>query len=271
MISVAMVDIADFPTGRHAQICGLASKPELNDAYCVCLGPNPDNAERVKVVTRAGTQLSLRPANLKLAELLPGSRVCMVGLATAAKYNGKLGEVLSWDKDRWIVDLDCNGADKAERKSFRAENLVIVPAEVKRKRPAEEPQVEAKRIKVADLKDIESNDETRIARTLVRLMYELPIVAQKCICVLGTKQKVTVVSELAQHLTDKNNDGLLRRPLKPGEKVKGIEELDAEEQCLMIAERRARALANMVRINYCDLLGFLKQGLQEPRFKKRDV
>merc|ERR1712150_151417 len=96
-----------------------------------------------------------------------------------------------------------------------------------------------------------------------------PIVAQKGICCLATKQQVTVMHELAQHLTDKQNDGLLRRPLKPGEKVKGIEELDAEEQCQIIAQKKARALATMVQTNYKDMLGFLKQGLQEPKFKKR--
>jgi len=74
--------------------------------------------------------------------------------------------------------------------------------------------------------------------------------------------------ELAQHLTDKQNDGLIRRPLRPGEKVKGIEELDAMEQCLQIAERRVRALATHCRINYCDLLGFLKAGLKEPKFNR---
>jgi len=260
-----MTDISDFPRGAHAQITGLASKPELNDEYCASLGPNPDNADRLLVVTKSGSRLSLRPSNLKPAELLPGSRVCMVGLEKAAQYNGKCGEVLSWDKDRWIVDLESK-----ERKSFRAENLVIIPAAVSKKRAAEAPQVEAKKVKAADLRDLESSDEQKVGRALVRSMREFPIVAQKCICVLATKQTVTVMHELAQHLTDKQCDGYLRRPLKPGEKVKGIEELDAEEQCLAIAERRARSLANMTRINYCDLLGFLKQGLQEPKFRKKD-
>jgi len=126
-----------------------------------------------------------------------------------------------------------------------------------------------KKLKTTDIKDFESSDETVVARALVRCMREFPLIAQKCICCLSTKQTVTVMHELAQHITDKQNDGLIRRPLKPGEKVKGIEELDAEEQCLMIAERRARALAGMCRINYCDLLGFLKQGLEEPKFKRR--
>merc|ERR1712241_1543910 len=75
------------------------------------------------------------------------------------------------------------------------------------------------------------------AQMLARNLREFPLIAQKCICCLATKQTVTVMHELAQHLTDKQNDGLLRRPLKPREKVKGIEELEAEEQCLMIAAR----------------------------------
>mmetsp|Transcript_8357 Transcript_8357/g.18264 ORF Transcript_8357/g.18264 Transcript_8357/m.18264 type:complete len:267 (-) Transcript_8357:71-871(-) len=253
-----------FPCGTHAQIVGLASKPALNEEHCVSRGPNPDNAERVTVITRSGSCLSLRPSNLRLAELLPGSRVAVVGLTKAAQYNGQLGEVHSWHGDRWIVDLDSK-----ERKSFRSDNLVIVPAAVpSRKRAAEEPVVEAKRLKTVDLKDLESNDEARIAKALVRLMHEHPIVAQKCICCLASKQTVTVMYELGQHLTDKRNDGLIRRPLKEGEKVKGIEELDAAEQCVMIAERRARALAGMCRINFCDLLGFLKQGFKEPQFER---
>jgi len=235
--------------------------------YCVSRGSNPDNTERVTVITRNGSQLSIRPANLKPAELLPGSRVCVVGLTNAAQYNGQLGEVLSWQGERWIVDLDSK-----ERKSFRSDNLVLVPAAVNsKKRPAEEPTVEAKRIKAPDLKDLESNDEQRIARALVRCIHDFPEVAQKCICVLATKQTITVMHELAQHLTGKQGDGLLRRALKPGEKVKGIEELDALEQCVVISERRARTLANLVRINYCDLLGFMKNGLQEPKFRKREA
>lgn len=259
------MDCSDYPIGTHAQITGLAAKPELNDEHCVSLGVNVDNGDRVKVVKRDGAQLSLRPANLKLAELLPGSRVCMVGLANAAQFNGKFGEVLSWQGERWIVDLDSK-----ERKSFRAENLVIVPKAVTKKRASDEPLPEAKKLKKTDLTDLESNDEQKIGRALIRLIYEFPIIAQKCICVLASKQTVTVICELAAHLTNKQNDGLLRRPLKPGEKVKGIEEMDALEQCTTISERRARALANMVMINYCDLLGFLKQGLQEPKFKKKE-
>jgi len=260
-----MEELAEFHCGVHATISGLGSKPELNDEHCVSLGLNPDNQERVLVVLRSGMRLSLRPSNLKAAELLPGSHVVVVGLTNAAQYNGKSGEVVSWHGERWIVDLD-----NKERKSFRSENLVIMPERVaSRKRPADAPEPEAKKLKTTDIKEFESSDETVVARALVRCMREFPLIAQKCICCLATKQTVTVMHELAQHLTDKQNDGLLRRPLKPREKVKGIEELEAEEQCLMIAERRARALAGMCRINYCDLLGFLKQGLEEPKFKRR--
>uniref|UniRef100_A0A7S1QFF0 Uncharacterized protein n=1 Tax=Alexandrium catenella TaxID=2925 RepID=A0A7S1QFF0_ALECA len=262
-----MVDntVDQYPSGTHAQITGLGAKPELNDDYCVSRGPNPDNPERLFVLLRSGSQLSIRPVNLKPAELLPGSHVTVVGLTNAAKYNGQTGEVLSWHGDRWIVDLDSK-----ERKSFRADNLVIVPERVNtKKRAAEEPEPEAKKLKKSDLKELESTDESVVARALARNLREFPILAQKCIAVLASKQQVTVVHELAQHLTDKQNDGLVRRPLKPGEKVKGIEELDAEEQCILITERRTRALAGMVRINYCDLLGFIKQGFNEPKFRVR--
>mmetsp|Transcript_100121 Transcript_100121/g.311928 ORF Transcript_100121/g.311928 Transcript_100121/m.311928 type:complete len:266 (+) Transcript_100121:90-887(+) len=261
-----MVDtsVDQFPSGTHAQITGLAAKPELNDDFCVSRGPNPDNAERLFVLLRSGARLSIRPANLRPAELLPGSRVTVVGLTNAAQYNGQIGEVLSWQGDRWIVDLESK-----ERKSFRADNLVIMPARVNaRKRPTEEPEPEVKKLKTSDLREIESTDETVVARALARALREFPILPQKCICCLATKQTVTVMHELATHLTDKQNDGLLRRPLQPGVKVKGIEELDAEEQCLAIAERRTRALAGMVRINYCDLLGFIKQGFKEPAFNR---
>merc|ERR1712039_10080 len=112
-------------------------------------------------------------------------------------------------------------------------------------------------------------DESVIARALLRCLREFPILTQKCLCCLATRTTMTVMHELGQHLTDKQNDGLLRRPLKPGEKVKGIEELDVLEQCLMITERKVRTLAGMVRINYCDLLGFLKQGLKEPQFNRQ--
>mmetsp|Transcript_100232 Transcript_100232/g.283833 ORF Transcript_100232/g.283833 Transcript_100232/m.283833 type:complete len:273 (+) Transcript_100232:34-852(+) len=263
--------VGSFPCGAHAQICGLASKPQLNDEYCVSRGVNPENSERLNVLTKTGAQLSIRPSNLKCAELLPGSRVTVVGLNNAAKYNGQFGEVLSWQGDRWIVDLDSkDGKDSKERKSFRSDNLVIMPQRVNaRKRPTEEPEPEAKKVKTADLKDLESNDESVIARALVRCLREFPVLAQKCVCCLATKQQMTVMHELAQHLTDKQGDGLLRRPLRPGEKVKGIEELDAIEQCLLITERRARSLAGMCRINYCDLLGFLKQGLKEPKFNRQ--
>jgi len=259
------VTVADFPSGTHGQITGLAAKPELNDEYCVSKGPNPDNPERLFVVTKTGAQISIRPSNLKPAELLPGSRVTMVGLANAAQYNGQVGEVLSWQGERWIVDLESK-----ERKSFRSENLVLLPARVAKRKAEEAPAPEAKKMKASDLKELDSNDEALMAKTIQRAIREFPEVAQKCICCLATKQSMTVMKELAVHLTDKQNDGLIRRPLRPGEKVKGIEELDAIEQCNQIAERRVRALATHVRINYCDLLGFLKQGLQEPKFKKKD-
>lgn len=246
----------------------MASKPELNNEFCVSKGPNPDNKERLLVLLRSGSQLSIKPVNLQPAELLPGSHVTVVGLANAAQYNGKQGEVLSWQGDRWIVDLD-SATEKKERKSFKSENLVIMPERVSaKKRPAEGPEPEAKKLKASDLKDLESSDETVVAKALVRAFREFPILTQKAICVLATKQTVTVMHDLAQHLTDKQGDGLLRRPLKPGEKVKGIEELDAEEQCLIIAERKARSLAGMVRINYCDLLGFIKKGFKEPKFNR---
>lgn len=264
-----MLEVGDFPSGTHAQIQGLASKPELNDKHCVCRGPNPDNKERVTVITQTGAQLSLRPGNLRPAELLPGSRVAVVGLTNAAQYNGKFGEVFSYHGDRWIVDLDSD-SDKKERKSFRSDNLVIVPEAVaSKKRQADEPEVEAKRLKTTDLKDLESADESVVARALGRILVEFPILAQKSVCCLATKQRVTVMSELAAHLTDKQNDGLLRRPLVPGVKVKGIEELDAEDQCQQIVARKTRALAGMVRINYCDLLGFLKLGFKEPKFNRK--
>mmetsp|Transcript_9393 Transcript_9393/g.17011 ORF Transcript_9393/g.17011 Transcript_9393/m.17011 type:complete len:263 (-) Transcript_9393:53-841(-) len=255
---------SDFPCGTHAQVTGLAAKPELNEQYVVSCGPNPDNPERVNVVTRTGATLSVRPGNLKPAELLPGTRVTIVGLANAQKYNGQCGEVLSWQGDRWIVDMDSK-----ERKSFRSLNLVIIPAAVAaKKRPAEEPEVETKKLKTADIRDLTSPDEALIAKALQRCIREFPIVAQKCICCLATKQTVTVMHELAMHITDRQNDGLVRRVLKPGEKVKGIEELDALEQCAVIAERRSKALAGMCRIDYCDLLTFLKQGFKEPKFNR---
>jgi len=267
-----MGEVADFPCGTHGQISGLAAKPELNDQYCVSRGVNPDNTERLNVLTRSGATLSIRPANLRPAELLPGTRVQVVGMINAQKYNGASGEVLSWQGDRWIVDLESSLLlEKKERKSFRSDNLVIVPVAVSKKRPAEEAEVESKKLKTSDLKDFSSDDETVVGRALVRTMREFPIVAQKCVCCLATKQTMTVMHELAQHLTDKNGDGLLRRELRPGEKVRGIEELDAMEQCGIIAEKRARALATMVRINYCDLLGFLKGGFKEPKFKLRST
>eukprot|EP00933_Yihiella_yeosuensis_P069349 TRINITY_DN7580_c2_g1_i2.p1 TRINITY_DN7580_c2_g1~~TRINITY_DN7580_c2_g1_i2.p1 ORF type:complete len:266 (+),score=50.63 TRINITY_DN7580_c2_g1_i2:67-864(+) len=258
-------EVSDFPSGAHAQIQGLASKPELNDEHCVSKGANPDNKERVLVVTRSGAQLSLKPANLKPAELLPGTPVVIVGLSSAAgsKFNGREGEVLSWHGDRWIVDLS------DARPSLKAENMVIIPQRVTKKRPAEEPVVEAKKVKTSDLRDLESADEMVIARCLVRLIREFDIVAQKCICVLATKTTMTVMHELAQHITEKQNDGLIRRPIRPGEKVKGIEELDAQEQAVLIAEKKVRSLATSVRINYCDLLGFMKLGFKEPAFNRK--
>lgn len=260
------VRVEDFPRGAHGQIVGLSSKPELNDDYCVSLGVNPDNTERVFVVTRTGAQMSIRPSNLKPAELLPGSRVTIVGLANAAHYNSQIGEVLSWQGERWIVDLESK--ESKERKSFRSENLVMLPARVAKKRAAAEPEPEAKRLKASDLKDIESSDETIIARAIGRAIHEFPEVAQKCICCLATKQSITVMKELAAHLTDKQNDGYLRRQLRQGERVKGIEDMDAMEQCVLITARKTRALAAMCRINYCDLLGFFKKGLMEPKFNR---
>jgi hypothetical protein len=257
------VSVADFPAGTHGQITGLAAKPELNDEYCVSKGVNKDNPERLFVVTRTGAQISIRPSNLKPAELLPGSRVTMVGLANAAQYNGKVGEVLSWQGERWIVDLESK-----ERKSFRSENLVLLPAKVAKRKAEAAPEPEAKKLKSSDLKDIESNDESKIAKAIQRAIREFPEVAQKCICCLATKQNITVMKELADHLTDKQNDGLLRRHLRPNEKVKGVEEMDALEQCAAISERKSRSLAAMCRINYCDLLGFFKQGLKEPKFNR---
>jgi len=264
------MEVSDWPKGTHAQVTGLASKPELNDAYCSSQGPSPGNPERVTVTTKTGAQLSLKPTNLKAAELLPGSQVVVQGLANAAQYNGKFGEVLSWHGERWIVDMEEPNKDgKKERKSFRSENLVIMPEKVQRKRKVEEPEPEAKKLKSTDLKDLDSTDERVIAQMLARNLQEFPLLAQKCICVLATKQQVTVMHELAQHMTDKQNDGLLRRPLRPNEKVKGLENMDAEEECMNIVSRRLKSLAAHVRINYCDLYGFIKQGMKEPKFNRQ--
>eukprot|EP00929_Paragymnodinium_shiwhaense_P011238 TRINITY_DN11674_c0_g1_i4.p2 TRINITY_DN11674_c0_g1~~TRINITY_DN11674_c0_g1_i4.p2 ORF type:complete len:176 (+),score=49.62 TRINITY_DN11674_c0_g1_i4:141-668(+) len=169
-----MTEVSDYPSGTHAQIMGLSAKPELNDQYCVSLGVS-ENPERLKVVTKTGSQLSLRPANLKPAELLSGGRVVVVGLVGAAKYNGSFGEVFSWQGDRWIVDLDSK-----ERKSFKSANLVIVPAAIGgKKRAAEDAeQPEAKKAKTSDLKDLESSNEQVVGRAVVRLLREFPIFAQ---------------------------------------------------------------------------------------------
>eukprot|EP00747_Dinoflagellata_sp_TGD_P168448 gnl/TRDRNA2_/TRDRNA2_194842_c0_seq1.p1 gnl/TRDRNA2_/TRDRNA2_194842_c0~~gnl/TRDRNA2_/TRDRNA2_194842_c0_seq1.p1 ORF type:complete len:271 (-),score=65.99 gnl/TRDRNA2_/TRDRNA2_194842_c0_seq1:103-915(-) len=255
-----------YPTGTHAQIFGLASKPELNDEHCVSRGVNPDNAERVNVLTAKGSVLSLRPANLKPAELLPGSRVVVVGLANpnAQKYNGQQGDVLSWQGDRWIVDLPSK-----ERKSFRSDNLVILPEKVpSRKRPAEPEQVEVKKLKATDIRDLESDDEAVIAKCILRNLEEFPLICQKAICCIASKQTITVVHELAQHMTERQNDGLLRRVIRPGEKVKGIEDMDALEQCRIITEKKIRQLANMCKINYCHMYGFIKAGCKEPQFNR---
>lgn len=259
------MEVGDFPRGVHAQLTGLGAKPELNEQHCTSLGPSPGNPERVTVTTRSGAQLSLKPINLKLAELLPGCRVVVQGLENAAKYNGQFGEVLSWHGDRWIVDLE-----NKERKSFRPENLVIMPASVATKKRAapEAEESEAKKLKSSDFRQLESSDERVVGAALLRIIREFPIVAMKCICILAWKQQVTIQHDLANHLTDKMNDGLLRRPIRPGEKVKGIEELDALEQCSFIAEKRIKALASYCRINYCDLLGFLKAGFKEPKFNR---
>ncbi|CAE8613029.1 unnamed protein product [Polarella glacialis] len=262
------LEVKDFAAGVHAQIKGLASKPELNDEYCVSRGVNPDNAERLLVITRSGAQLSLKPCNLAPAELLPGSHVVVVGLTSAAgsKFNGKYGEILSWHGDRWIVDLDTT---PKSRPSLKPENIVIVPERITKKRVSEEPPPEAKKLKTSDMRELESNDEVVIAKCLMRMLREFDIVAQKCVCVLATKTTMTVMFELGQHLSDKQKDGLLRRPLQPGQQVKGIEELDAQEQAVQICEKKVRALANCVRINYCDLHGFFKAGFKEPQFEKR--
>ena len=128
----------EFPPGAHAQLFGLVAKPELNDLYVVSRGVNPENAERLTVATATGGTLSIRPANLRPAELLPGSRVAIVGLEGAAvqELNGQHGEVLSSDRDRWIVEVGNN----KERKSLRSLNLVLLSAAVpaNNKRQAEQ-------------------------------------------------------------------------------------------------------------------------------------
>ncbi|CAE7869595.1 TUBA3, partial [Symbiodinium microadriaticum] len=141
--------------------------------------------------------------------------------------NGKEGEVLSWHEDRWIVDM--KDTEPKERKSFKPENLVIVPERVTKKRKAEEPPPEEKKIKLSDLRDLESSDETVVAKCLLRLLREFEIVAQKCVCVLATKTSMTVMNELAAHITDKQADGLLRRQLKPNEKVAVLRLRDVSE------------------------------------------
>lgn len=127
--------------------------------------------------------MSILPANLRLAELLPGCRVVVVGLTNATQYNAQCGDVLSWQGDRWIVELDSE-----ELKSFRSGNLVILPeAVVSKKRKAEELEVETKKLSPSDLKDFMNNDETIIARAFSRCIREYPLLAQKCICCLATK------------------------------------------------------------------------------------
>lgn len=258
-----------FPPGKHARIHGL-SKVELNEQYVVSRGEKPDNPERVLVVLRDGKEIAIKHTNLEEAELLPGSRVVVVGIEKAPQYNGKVGEVLSWDKERWIVDMDQLVDGKKERKSFKADNLVILPDRVG-KRKAEQEVVEEKRVKDEDLKLITDNDEVKIAKGLVNIMKEHPIMYQKAVCCLATRMQMTIMYELAQHMTDKENDGLLRRIIKPGEPVKGIEELNPLEQVKLIAEKRIRNLAGMIRINHCDLREYIKKGLKEPKFLERDA
>lgn len=242
----------------------------MNEQHCVSRGPNPDNPERILVLTKTGEQIGVRPNNLEEAEILPGKRVSVVAIQSAPELNGRSGEVCGWQGERWIVDLEPlpHGDQKKERKSLRGDNLVILPENL-RKRPIEAEEPEAKRLKDSELKDICVEDEVRIQRGLAAIMPEHPILYQKAVCVLATKMQMTIMHELAQHMTDKQNDGLLRRVLKKGELVKGIEELDALEQCQLIAERRMRSLAGMVRINYCDLREYIKKGFKEPKFRDK--
>lgn len=261
-----MSEIEDFPCGAHGQLFGLAAKPELNEQYVVSHGKNPDNPERLQVVLATGSVLSIKPANLRPAELLPGARVAVVALESAAgsRLNGQRGEVHSWTADRWIVEL----GDAKERKSLRSSNLVMLPTALPpNKRKADTTNDEdVKRIKAADLRDLDHGNEEVIARALLRNLREFPLIAMKCVCVLATKQQITVMHELAQHMTEKHNDGLLRRPVRPGEKVKGIEDMDAMEQIRWIAEKKIRSLAGMCKINYCDIFGFIKMNCKEPKF-----
>eukprot|EP00438_Fugacium_kawagutii_P020183 Skav220559 [mRNA] locus=scaffold761:319730:323215:+ [translate_table: standard] len=137
--------VDEFPLGQHAQICGLSSKPELNDKYCVSKGINPDNAERLLVVTSTGAQLSLKPTNLRVTELLPGSQVVVVGLTSAggSKPHG----------DRWIVDM--NDTEPKERKSQRAQTSparteaweACGSSAMKRCQSVEEPPPEEKKVR----------------------------------------------------------------------------------------------------------------------------
>ena len=53
-------------------------------------------------------------------------------------------------------------------------------------------QSAAAEVKTSDLKDLEAQDETVIARAIVRCLHEFPVFAQKCICVLAMKSTITV-------------------------------------------------------------------------------
>jgi len=114
-----------FGHGVHAQIHGLSAKPELNGTFCVSRGVNPQNSDRLHVITSDGVVRSIKPSNLVRTELLRGRSVAVVGLVSSQgqAYNGKTGDLMARKSNgRWIVDLDDDLT--LSEKSFLPENIV---------------------------------------------------------------------------------------------------------------------------------------------------
>mmetsp|Transcript_36434 Transcript_36434/g.66745 ORF Transcript_36434/g.66745 Transcript_36434/m.66745 type:complete len:475 (+) Transcript_36434:83-1507(+) len=144
MVQARGVD--EFPHGSHARIHGLSAKPELNDTFCVSRGVNPQNTDRLQVITSDGVVRSIKPANLTRVELKAGCAVTVVGLVSSQgqSYNGKTGEMLKLKPNgRWIVDLDDDLT--LSEKSFQPENIVPMQEmpEVFQKRTVEDIDQEA--------------------------------------------------------------------------------------------------------------------------------
>lgn len=196
------------------------------------------------------------------------------------KIDGMSGETKAFKAENLLVQDASNATNAppvasvaAETKALRPENLIIedeaVGVDVERRQETEESILEqaSKQRKtgtemlISIEKAIEKDPRTA-ANLASELMAQRAEVAEKLICCVATrKRNVQVISELSECMTKGQNDGIYR--MKLPQKVRGLEGIDAIEECQTLAQRSVKQFLEYVKLNYMGFRDFLKRGYAE--------